>query len=137
MGVKTDGPQSRVSTLPESQDEQALPGSDELFRSLFEQAATGVAVTSVLGRFLRVNGALCRMTGYSEQELLEKTFQEITHPDEVESGDSFRRQFVSGETAIDTLEKRYVRKDGSTIWVQVVLTLARDGSGAPACRLIA
>ncbi len=122
-----------MATFQESQDEQALPGSDKMFRSLFEQAATGIAVTSVLGRFLRVNGALCRMTGYSEQELLEKTFQEITHLDDIESNDSFRRQFVSGETATHTFEKRYVRKDGSTIWVQLVLTLARDSSGAPSC----
>ena len=118
-----------------SPDQQPQPrfSDDQLLGSLFAQEGTGIAVTTLGGRFLRVNRALCRMTGYSEAELLEMRFWDITHPDHIESNENFRRQLLSGETATYTHDKRYVRKDGKLIWVQTVVTIVRDGSGSPQC----
>src|SRR5882672_6774578 len=116
-----------------SPDQQPQLSDDQLLGSLFAQEATGIAVTTLGGRFLRVNQAFCRMAGYSEAELLEMTFRDVTHPDDIESTENFRQQLLSGETANHTHDKRYVRKDGKLIWVQIVVTIVRDGSGSPQC----
>ena len=112
---------------------QAQFSDEGLFASLFDQEATGVAVTTLEGRFLSVNRALCRMTGYLEEELLEKTFQDITHPDDVESNENFRQRLLSGEAASHTHDKRYLRKDRNLLRVQIVVTVVRDRSGSPQC----
>ena len=117
---------------PDRQPQHRFP-DDELFDSLFEQEATGIAVTTLAGRFLRVNRALCGMIGYSAEELLEKTFRDITHPEDLESTENFRQRLISGDVANQTLDKRYIRKDGKPIWVRIVLTVVRDGSGSPQC----
>jgi PAS domain S-box-containing protein len=106
-----------------------IPPGGALFQALFDQDATGIAVISVEGRFLLVNRALCRMTGYSEAEMLERSFQDITHPADLESNEEFRRRLLSGEAQTRTLEKRYVRKDGSSLWVQIMATTIPDESG--------
>ena len=93
-----------MSSSQRPQNDTALPDSDELFRSIFEQAVTGIAVAAADGRLLRVNGALCRMLGYSEQELLQRTFQEITHPEYVESSDAFLQLLLSGKLRIHSRE---------------------------------
>jgi PAS domain S-box-containing protein len=118
-----------------SSDQQPQAGfsNNELLDSLFAQEATGIAVTTLEGRFLRVNRALCRMTGYTEEELLERTFRDITHPDDVEPCENRRQQLLSGQAAGHTLDKRYVRKDGKLIWVQIVVTVVRDASRLPQC----
>ena len=86
------------SRPPKQED---LPSDDELFRSLIGQSATGVVVSAVeTGRLLRVNDAMCRMTGYSERELLQLSVRDITHPDDVEPSDHLLRRLRAGE--IDT-----------------------------------
>ena len=115
------------------QDEIAVPNGEALFEALFGQAAVGIAVGSTEGRFLRANEALCRMLGYSEQELLQRTVGDITHADDLESNLEFREQLLSGQAQSRVYEKRYLRKDGSPIWVQIVATALRDGAGAPQC----
>jgi PAS domain S-box-containing protein len=132
-GSKIDHSPSTVSSSGHRDDEDTLPETDELFRSLFDQAATGIAVSSESGRFLRVNGAFCRMTGYNEEELRQKTFQDITHPDDIESNEHFRRQLFSGNSDARTHDKRYLRKDGSQISVQIVVTVVRGRPGVPRC----
>ncbi len=117
---------------PDRQPPHRYP-DDELFDSLFDQEATGIAVTTLAGRFLRVNRALCAMIGYSAEELLQMTFQDITHPEDVESSESFRQRLLSGDAANQTLDKRYIRKDGKLISVRIVVTVVRDGSGSPQC----
>jgi PAS domain S-box-containing protein len=102
-----------------------------LFEAIFEQETTGVAVTTLDGQFLRVNRALCRMTGYGEAELLQKSFRDITHPDDLESNQEFRQRLLSGEAAKHTHDKRYVHKNGRPIRVRIVVTVARDVSGVP------
>src|SRR5207344_361970 len=98
-------------TNPRTQDEIAVPDSEALYRSLFGQTAVGIAVGSLEGRFLRVNEALCLMLGFGEQELLQKTVQDITHPDDLESNRVFREELLSGKSRERAYEKRYVRKD--------------------------
>lgn len=112
----------------------ALPRDDELFNSLFDQSATGIAIASIdTGRFLRVNDAVCAITGYSSAELLEKSFRDITHPGDLESTERSLQRLLSGNEEIDAYEKRYLRKDGSQIWVQLVVTLLRPSSQSPGC----
>ncbi|HYQ93288.1 MAG TPA: PAS domain S-box protein [Burkholderiales bacterium] len=110
----------------------AVPDGDALFGSLFAQTAVGVAVGSLDGRFLRVNEALCRLLGYSEQELVEKSFEEITHADDRQASRDFQQELVTTSQS-RVYEKRYVHKNGSTVWVRITGTLVRDRSGSPLC----
>jgi PAS domain S-box-containing protein len=111
----------------------AVPNGDALFGSLFAQTAVGVAVISPEGGFMRVSEALCRMLGYGEQELLQKNVRDVTHADDdLESTQEIRLEFLAGP-GTRVHERRYLRKDGSALWVQVVGALVRDGSGSPQC----
>lgn len=113
---------------------EALPGDDALFDALFKQSATGIAIASIdTGRFLRVNDAVCAITGYSSAELLEKSFRDITHPSDLESTENSLQRLLSGNEEIEAYEKRYLRKDGSQIWVQLVVTLLRPSSQSSGC----
>jgi PAS domain S-box-containing protein len=106
--------------------------SDEaLFGALFEQAALGFAVFSIGGRFLRANPALCRLLGYTEQELLQKTHLDVIHIEDREAAAVSRAQFISGKAKSRVSERRYVHKDGATVWAQVSGAVLRDESGAP------
>jgi len=117
-----------------SRDAEALPEDDQFFRSIFDQSATGIVVVSAqTGRLVRVNGAMCRLTGYSEEELLQKSLRDITHPDDVEASESFMRRLLSGEIETQTDDQRYLRKDGSQVWVQIVVTIVRNAAGSPVC----
>src|SRR5690349_7299664 len=118
---------------PGREDESAVPDSDTLFRSLFGQTAVGIAVGSPDGRFLRVNEALCRLLGYDEHELLQKTVQDITHADDLQAVQDFRQELLATLSQSRVYEKRYLRKDGSTVWVRITGTVLRDGSGSPRC----
>jgi PAS domain S-box-containing protein len=109
--------------------EQALRESEQLYRSTFELAALGVAQVSPSGRFLRVNDKLAEITAYSKDELLMMTFQEITHPEDVGQDVSQGEQVKSGALDTYSMEKRYIRKDGSIIWVNLTVSGARNESG--------
>ncbi|MGB7600199.1 MAG: PAS domain S-box protein, partial [Candidatus Sulfotelmatobacter sp.] len=109
--------------------EQALRESEQLYRSTFELAALGVAQVSPGGRFLRVNDKLAEITGYSKDELLSMTFQEITHPEDVGQDVDQGEQVKSGALDTYSMEKRYIRKDGSIIWVNLTVSGARNESG--------
>jgi PAS domain S-box-containing protein len=111
----------------------SIPDGDALFGSLFEQSAAGVGIVSLDGRFLRANPALCRITGYTEAELQQKTFIDLTYPEDVEITSNNRDALVSGDAKSRTYEKRYVHKNGTPVWVQVVGCVIRDGSGRPTC----
>lgn len=104
---------------------------DSQFFPLFQSAAIGVAKVGLDCSWLWVNRKLCDITGYGESELVGKAFGEITHPDDLEADLSNMRQVVAGELDINVLEKRYVRKDGSLVWVQLNATLVRDEAGEP------
>ena len=109
--------------------ERALRESEQLYRSTFELAAVGVAHVSPEGRWLRVNKKLCEIVGYSESELLKLTFQQITHPDDLLADLAETAKIVSGDLDTFSMEKRYIRKDGSQVWVNLSVAGARDATG--------
>src|SRR5262249_5091022 len=114
------------------QAEDALRESEERFRGTFENAGVGIAHTDFDGRWLRVNEKLCTIVGYSREELLQKTFQEFTYPDDLPVSLDHVARLRRGEFPSYSLEKRYVRKDGSLVWINVSVTLQRDAQGTPA-----
>jgi PAS domain S-box-containing protein len=100
-------------------------------RTAFDQAAIGMALVDLDGRFLRVNAALCALTGYPNGELLAKTVSDVTHPDDLEADLAQTRRLLAGELGTYQLEKRYVRKDGEIVWGRLSRSLVRDGGGEP------
>jgi PAS domain S-box-containing protein len=112
--------------------EQALRNSEEEFRSIFELSAIGKAQADPsTGRFLRVNNKLCEISGYAEKELLSMTFTDITHPDDRQRDLEIYKKVLEGKINSWDTEKRYIRKDGSIVWVHVNGTLIRDENGDP------
>jgi PAS domain S-box-containing protein len=106
--------------------------ADDLFRFAFELASTGGALTAPDGRLLRVNRKMREMLGYSAEELTRRSFADITHPDDLAASREVVRCLLAGERNEYRLEKRYVRKDGTTLWADVSTTLLRDPEGRPA-----
>ena len=105
---------------------------EERFRATFEQAQVGLAHLALDGRWLEVNDCLCRITGYTREEMTSgMTYQEITHPDDLVADADLARKVWSGEVPTHSLEKRYMRKDGSTVWVELTASAARDSAGEP------
>src|SRR5205085_8768176 len=90
---------------------------DALFQSAFEFAAIGMALVSPEGKWLRVNRSVCKITGYNESELLERTFQDITHPDDLDQDLEYVRRMLAGEIDTYQMEKRYYRKDDTIVWI--------------------
>lgn len=115
---------------------EATPSGEALFGALFEQAAAGIAVFSIGGRFLRANPAMCRLLGYSEPELLQKTHLDVIHIEDLEAAAVSRAQVISGKAKPRVSERRYVHKDGSTVWVQMSGAVVRDETGAPQCTVL-
>jgi PAS domain S-box-containing protein len=112
--------------------EEVLRESEERFRATFEHAAVGAAHVGIDGRWLRVNRRLSEIVGYEREELLERTFQDITHPDDLEEDLEQMRLMLEGELQTYTIEKRYLRKGGPEVWVNLTVSLVRDASGEPA-----
>jgi PAS domain S-box-containing protein len=110
--------------------ETARRESEERFRAIFEQAAIGISRVSLSGQFLEVNQRFCDLTGYTEAELLERTFQELTHPDDLEPDLELVRQLSMGKIPAFSLEKRYIRKDGQLQWVNLTVSPVHDSDGA-------
>jgi PAS domain S-box-containing protein len=115
-----------------AQAEEALEEREAQFRAMFQLASIGMAQADVrTGRWLRVNQKLCEITGYSVDEMLNLRLSEVTHPDDrARDWEAFQR-VVKGESQDYRLEKRYVRKDGATVWVNVNMTVIRDADGLP------
>jgi PAS domain S-box-containing protein len=111
--------------------EAALRESEERFRRMFQYSAAGMVLVGMDRCFLQINHAFCRMLGYSETELRARTFQDVTHADDRAPGDALTKQLISGDLESFQLEKRYSRKDGSTVWGLVSSTLIRDTNGRP------
>jgi PAS domain S-box-containing protein len=111
--------------------EEELRRREEELRSLFDLSAIGMAKVSSEGRYLRVNRKYCQMLGYSEQELLDLTLYDVTHPDDREASAVKMSSSFNGEPEEYSIEKRYVRKDGKIIWALVNWTIVRDDEGQP------
>ena len=110
---------------------EALRESEERFYGAFEHAPIGVALVSPEGRWLKVNRALCELVGYSEAELLARTFQDITHPEDLEIDLENVRRMIAGDILSYQMEKRYVHARGHFVTVLLNVSLVRDRQGVP------
>jgi PAS domain S-box-containing protein len=114
-----------------SEEAAALVEQESRFRATFEQAAMGCAHVSLEGYWLMVNQKLCEIVGYTREELAHKTFQDITHPDDLAADLALVHSLYIGEIPHYTMEKRYYRKDGSIVWVQITISLWRQPNPSP------
>lgn len=110
--------------------EKELREREAMFRNTFEQAAVGMAHTGLDGHWMRVNERMCAITGYSREEMLTSKFQDITHPADLEKNLKLASDLVAGKIQNYTLEKRYIRKNGQYLWVNLTVALARTPPGA-------
>jgi PAS domain S-box-containing protein len=113
------------------QSELAIRESEDRFRSTFEQAAVGVAHVSLDGRWLLVNQKLCEIVGYTEAELLNLDFQSITYPADLAQDVENIRQILAGEIQVIKFEKRYIHKQGHTVWINLTGTVRYNDAGEP------
>ena len=118
-----------ANALARKRADQELREAAEINRATFEQAAVGIAHVGIDGRWLRVNDKLCDIVGYPREELLQLTFQDITHPDDLETDLEYVRQVLSGKIKTYSMEKRYFRKDRSVVWVNLTVSLVRGADG--------
>lgn len=108
-----------------------MENREELFRLTFELSPVGIAHVNLDGGWIRVNPSLCRLLGYTEAELLATRFQDITHPDDLDEDLRLVGELLAGRIPEYSMEKRYIRKDGSLVWVRLRCVLRRDGDGRP------
>lgn len=120
-----------VAAVEAETNRAALAASERRFRATFEQAAVGIAHVAPDGRWLHINQKLCDIVGYGREDLLARTFQDITHPDDLDIDLAYVRQMLAGEIQMYTLEKRYFRKDGTIVWINLTVSLVRGADGAP------
>lgn len=111
--------------------ESRLVESEKRLHTTFEQAAIGIAHVAPDGHFLRVNAELCAIVGYPREDLLQRRFQDITHPDDLAEDLKNVEQLLAGTIRSYAHEKRYIRRDGSMVWGHLNVSLARDRAGKP------
>lgn len=111
--------------------QQAVAVNEQLFRATFEQAAVGIAHVSPDGRFLRVNRKLCTIVGYEREELMRRSFQSITHADDLHADLDLMRRLVAGEFEHYAMDKRYVRKSGEPVWIRLTVSMVRHADCSP------
>ena len=133
--VDFEGRSARALTLREAKElrrpDIGLREANERFRLAFDGAPIGMALVGIDGRWLQVNPALCEIVGYPRAELLTKTFQDLTHPDDLEAQLEFMHEVLADEMASYSMEKRYFHADGDAVWVNLSMSLVRDDGGAP------
>jgi PAS domain S-box-containing protein len=112
--------------------ERALRASEERLKAMFVQAAVGIAVASLDGRFEEANRKFCEIVGYTLEELRGRTFLQVTHPDDVATTQTEVQRLLGGNIDQYELEKRYVRRDGSTVWSLTTVTILRHENGEAA-----
>jgi PAS domain S-box-containing protein len=117
--------------IEKSRADEALRESEERYRATFDNAPVGIAHVGLDGRWVRFNDAVCEILGYTREELSARTFAEITHPDDIEADWTLARRVAAGEIPTYSLEKRYIRKDGSTTWVNLTVSMMRGAAGSP------
>ena len=108
-----------------------LNESETRFKATFDQAAVGIALVAPNGRWLKINHKLCDIVGYSEEELLKLTFQDITYPDDLTTDLAYVQKVLSGEMKHYSMEERYFRKDRSLVWVNLTVALVLKPDGKP------
>ncbi|MBD2775839.1 sensor histidine kinase [Iningainema tapete] len=108
-----------------------LKVSEERFRATFNSIAIGIAHVNTDGRWLLVNQKLCEIVGYTLSELQSLTFQSITYPDDLDADLEYFRQLLAGQIPTYSMEKRYIHKNGSLIWINLTVSLVSESNGEP------
>ncbi len=117
--------------IERKKSQQLLKNSEERFRAFFELTGVGAFQADPSGRFVLVNGSFCNIMGYDRDDLLSLSFGDLTHPDDLPGHlKEFELLLNGGQSQYDT-EKRFVHKDGRTVWVHLSMTLLRDAKGRP------
>lgn len=116
-----------ITERKESQEKLRI--NEEAFRANFEHAAIGMALLNEKGRWLKVNKKLCKTLDYTEEELLKLTFQDITHPEDLESDLSLLKELIQGKRDGYTMEKRYIGKKGNLIYIILGVSMVKDSEG--------
>lgn len=111
--------------------QDSLSQSEERFRASFQYSAVGLAIVSLDGKFITVNESLCQISGYTEEELKQLSFQDITHPDDLESDIKSMKELLIGKRETYKIEKRYIHKAKHVIWIQLAVSLVRHKYGEP------
>lgn len=111
--------------------EEALRESEERFADTFAHAPTGFALVAIEGQFIKVNRALCKLLGFTEAEMLARTFQDITHPDDLPVQLEYARMLLADEIRSYQMEKRYIHAAGHAVTVLLNVSLMRDAQGQP------
>lgn len=117
--------------IGKKRDAARLAATEQRFQKIFESAATGVAVTTIDGRFLQANKAYCEMLGFSDEELKSIDFKQIMHPDDASSNIEKVQAVLKGQRDSIVLEKRYLTKTGDTVWARKSISVQRDAQNTP------
>lgn len=113
--------------------QEALRESEERFRTIFDQAAVGIAQIAMNGSFLLVNQRFCQILGYTQKELQTRICQDITYAEDLNKDLDYFHQMLSGKIQTHSMEKRYICKDNSIVWVYFTMSLVRESCGEPKC----
>ena len=124
IGINTDITEQALT-------QEKLVETQQRFHHAFFNSGNGMALVSPNGGWIDVNDAVCRMTGYSRSELLQMTFQDITHPDDLATDVKETKDLLDGVLDMHVMEKRYIHKQGYTIWANLTATLVRGKAGEP------
>ncbi len=114
-----------------AREERARAEADRRFQATFDQAAVGIAHVAPDGSFIMANDAFCRISGWSREVLMTRGFQGITHPDDLDEDMAAAGDLLAGRTSSYQMEKRYLRNDGSIVWVNLTVSLVRTAEGEP------
>ncbi|MEI6765830.1 MAG: PAS domain S-box protein [Bacteroidota bacterium] len=120
-----------VDITASKKSEKALKESEAKLRSSFDQSPVGSVIVDFNKCFTRCNETFCKFIGYTEDELIGKGIADITHPDDVELGIAEMKQILDGEIPSSTVQKRYIRKDGSIVWGEARISVVRDSNNRP------
>ncbi len=120
-----------VDITERKQAEEALRESEERFRKIFEESKIGIVLVDSNQMYLAVNKAFCSMVGYSQEELMSRSYGAISHPDDIEGNTRNARALWQGKIPYYKTEKRYIHKDGKIVWAFLETTLIRDSQGNP------
>ena len=111
--------------------ETKLRESEERFRRVFEEGPLGLALVGRDHRYLKVNNALCQLVGYTEDELLQKTFRDITHPEDVQMDVELAERLFRRDIPFYRMQKRYLKKTGEIIWINLTASMILGSNGEP------
>ncbi|MGO4798006.1 PAS domain S-box protein [Pseudomonas sp. W22_MBD1_FP4] len=131
LSIKLDYKVQRGTFIVKIRPTGSIRLAEEDYRLAFDSAGTGLAMLRMTGEWIAANQMLCQMLGYTEKELRATSFQHLTHPDDAYAHKDELQELIQGQRVSLTLEKRYIRKDGSILSARLTLGIARNHKGEP------